>query len=47
MDRPFEGYNKNYSSNYNKIFRKSFWERLQQIIDNVLMYIFVGGKNEK
>lgn len=39
--RLFFGWNKQYENNYERIFRKSLKERIQELIDNILVYIFL------
>jgi len=41
MDRPFTGYDKKYSDNYNKIFRKSFKEKLIIWFNKILYKLFL------
>jgi hypothetical protein len=48
MDKPFVGYNKRYSDNYNRIFRKTLLEKIKIKIDNFLYKLFLNGeKNGK
>lgn len=41
MDRPFTGWNREYEKNYNKIFRKSFKEKLIIWINKLLYKLFL------
>jgi len=37
----FMGGNDNYDKNYNRIFHKSFKEKIKTITDNILIYFFL------
>jgi hypothetical protein len=39
---PFSfGWNKKYEEGYKNIFRKSFKEKIQEVIDSILIYLFL------
>ncbi len=41
MDKPFVGYDKKYSNNYTKIFRKSLKMKIKIFIDKILFDLFL------
>jgi hypothetical protein len=43
MDKPFVGYDSQYSKNYNRIFRKPLKERIRIFIENLLIRAFING----
>jgi hypothetical protein len=47
MDKPFVGYDKQYSENYDKIFKKSLLTRINEKIDKFLFHLFLEEKKGK
>jgi len=47
MNKPFVGYDKKYSANFDKIFKKSLLKRIGTIIDKFLFSIFLEEKKVK
>lgn len=41
MDKPFEGWNRDYEKNYNRIFRKSFLQKAKEFIDKLLVDLLI------
>ena len=37
MDRPIEGWNREYEKNFNRIFRKSKWQKIKDFINDILV----------
>jgi hypothetical protein len=44
MDRPFVGFNKKYEDNYDKVFRKSMKIKVKELVDDLLVKLFLKDK---
>jgi hypothetical protein len=46
MDKPFVGFDKDYSENYDRIFRKTNKQKIKDWFDKLLFKIFIEEKRK-